>query len=242
MLPRLPFSSRRTLFFLFVALALGISRGSAQGVSLFDGGTLQGWEGDPAWWSVVDGTLTGGSTTTKIPRNAFLATTRSFHNFDLRLKLKLTGTPGTGMINSGVQLRSQRVPDHTEMSGYQVDAGDGWWGKLYDETRRNRVIAELIDAPAVEAAIRRNDWNEYRILAEGPRIRAWINGVPTIDYTETDPNVALDGRIALQIHSGGIALVQVKDITLQELPPTPNAPTWDKVGHPKPIPPRAPSK
>jgi hypothetical protein len=156
-------------------------------IPLFDGHSLTGWEGDLKWWRVQDGCLTGGSTTEKVPRNFFLATTRSFQNFDLRLRLKLTGDPNTGMINSGVQIRSLRVPNNTEMSGYQVDAGDGWWGKLYDESRRNKVIAEPLDAAAINAAVRPGDWNDYRILAEGPRLRSWINGVPALDYTETDP-------------------------------------------------------
>jgi len=140
-----------------------------------------------------------------------------------------------------VQIRSLRVPDHTEMSGYQVDAGDKWWGKLYDESRRNKVIAEPIDA-AADAAVKKEDWNDYRILAEGPRIRSWINGVPALDYTEADPAIALDGKIALQIHSGGVALVQFKDLVIEELAPTPGAPTWDKVGHPKPRDPNAKKK
>ncbi len=206
--------------------------------TLFDGKTLAGWEGDPKWWRVEDGALTGGSRTEKVPHNYFLATQRSFQNFDLRLKLKLTGTPGTGMINSGVQIRSIRVPNNTEMAGYQVDAGEGWWGKLYDESRRRRVIAEPRDAAAVNAAVRKDGWNEYRIRAEGPRIRSWINGVPALDYIETEPRTAADGRIAVQIHSGGHALVQVKDVVIEELPPTPGAATWAEVGLPPPPPPR----
>jgi hypothetical protein len=217
-------------------LAVSVLR-AAPVTSLFDGRTLGGWEGDLKWWRVQDGAITGGSTTEKVPKTSFLATTRSFQNFDLRLKIKLTGDPKTGMINSGVQIRSLRVPDHHEMSGYQVDAGDKWWGKLYDESRRNKVIAEPIDAAAADAAVKRDDWNDYRILAEGPRIRSWINGVPALDYTESDPAIALDGKVALQVHSGGMALVQFKDIAIAELPPTPGAPTWDKVGHPKPRPP-----
>jgi putative heme-binding domain-containing protein len=213
---------------------------SLSAASLFDGRTLAGWEGDLKWWRVQDGALTGGSTTEKIPRNFFLATTRSFQNFDLRLKIKLTGDPKTGMINSGVQLRSLRVPDNTEMSGYQVDAGDGYWGTLYDESRRNKGIAVSANAAAVLAAVRPDDWNDYRILAEGPRIRSWINGVAALDYTEADPAIALDGHIAIQIHRGGLALVQVRDIVIEELPPTRGAPTWDKVGHPKPRPRVAP--
>jgi hypothetical protein len=210
-------------------------------IPLFDGRTLNGWEGDPKWWRVQDGCLTGGSLTEKIPHNTFLATRRSFQNFDLRLRLKLTGLPNTGMINSGVQIRSIRIPNNTEMAGYQVDAGDGWWGKLYDESRRRRVIAEPLDAAAINAAVRPGDWNEYRILAEGPRLRSWINGVPALDYTETAPNIARDGAIAVQIHSGGMALVQVKDVTIEELPPSPGAPTWAQTGLPPPPAPKAKS-
>ena len=233
---RLPFSPSLLLSFSLL-LALPPALRAAPATHLFDGRTLAGWEGDLKWWRVQDGAITGGSTTEKVPKNSFLATTRSFQNFDLRLKLKLTGDPKTGMINSGVQIRSLRVPDHHEMSGYQVDAGDKWWGKLYDESRRNKVIAEPIDAAAADAAVKRDDWNDYRILAEGPRIRSWINGVPALDYTEADSAIALDGKVALQVHSGGMALVQFKDIAIAELPPTPGAPTWDKVGHPKPRPP-----
>jgi hypothetical protein len=87
--------------------------------------------------------------------------------------------------------------------------------------------------------VRKDDWNEYRIRAEGPRIRSWINGVPALDYTEAEPRVAADGRIAVQIHSGGHALVQVKDVVIEELPPTPGAATWAEVGLPPPPPPRA---
>jgi putative heme-binding domain-containing protein len=230
----------RTLGVLLAAASCSLR--AAQPISLFDGKSLAGWEGDLKWWSVEDGAIAGGSTTEKVPRNFFLATERSFQNFELRLKIKLTGDPKTGMINSGVQIRSLRVPNDTEMSGYQVDAGDGWWGKLYDESRRNKVIAVPADPNAGENAVKKGEWNEYRIRAEGPRIRAWINGVATVDYTEAEPNIAQDGKVALQIHSGGIARVQFKDLTIEELPPTPGAPTWDKVGHPKPRDPNAKKK
>jgi hypothetical protein len=217
----------------FLVLALIGFAVAARAAELFDGKTLTGWEGDSKWWRVQDGAIAGGSLTEKVPKNFFLATTRSYQNFELRLQLKLTGVPNTGMINSGVQIRSVRVPNNTEMSGYQVDAGDGWWGKLYDESRRNKVIAQPADLAAVNAAVKPGDWNEYRIRAEGPRIRSWVNGVLALDYTETEPNIAQDGHIALQIHSGGMALVQFKNVQIEELPPTPGAPTWQQVGLPK---------
>ena len=224
----------RLLSCVVTALVILVFPGVTAAAELFDGKSLAGWAGDAKWWRVQDGALTGGSLTEKVPHNYFLATKRSFQNFDLKLRLKLTGVPNTGMINSGVQIRSLRVPDSTEMSGYQVDAGEGWWGKLYDESRRNKVIAESANLSAVAAAVKRDDWNEIRIRTEGSRIRSWVNGVPALDYTETAPNIPLDGHIGLQIHSGGMALVQVKDITIEELPPTPDAVTWAKVGPPPP--------
>lgn len=199
-------------------------------VSLFDGQSLDHWQTDGKWWRVQDGLITGGSSEQKVPYNDFLVSKKSYANFELRLLIKVTGVPGTGMINSGVQIRSVSVPNSHEMSGYQVDAGEGWWGKLYDESRRNKVIAEPVDAKARDAAVKKDDWNEYRIRAEGPRIRSWINGVPALDYTEADANVPLDGAIGIQVHSGGKATVQVKDIAIEELPPTPDAPTWKSLG------------
>jgi putative membrane-bound dehydrogenase-like protein len=153
---------------------------------------------------------------------------KSFHNFDLKLKIKLTGTEG--FINSGVQMRSLRVPGNPEMSGYQVDFGAGWYGKLYDESRRNKVIAESKDMAAATAAIKVGDWNEYRIRTEGAHIQSWINGVPALDYIEPDPNIPQDGHIGIQVHGGGKALVYVKDVIIEELPPTKDAPTWEKLG------------
>ena len=226
----------RLLSALFLGLALVAS---AAPVSLFDGKSLDGWEGDPAWWRVEAGEIRGGSTTQNVPRNFFLATNKSYQNFDLRVKLRLTGT---GFVNSGVQIRSVRVPNNTEMSGYQVDFGPGWYGKLYDESRRNKVIADSTDPKAVLAAVKEGDWNEYRILAEGRRIRTWVNGVPALDYTEADPNVATDGRIGLQVHSGGKAVIQAKDIEIEELLATPAEMTWAKVKAAAPAKAEAPKK
>lgn len=210
------------------------------GRSLFDGRSLEGWEtlkDDAYLWEVVDGVIAAGSLTEKVPHNSFLATVRSYHNFELRLKIRISGTEG--FINSGIQIRSVRLPGSHEMFGYQVDAGKGWWGKLYDESRRRKVISQAADLVTVNKTVKEDGWNEYRILAEGPRIRSWINGVPALDYTEPDSDIALDGHIGIQVHGNGKTLVEVKDVTIQELPPTPNAPTWEKAGLPKAAWPRA---
>jgi len=197
-------------------------------VLLFDGKSLDGWEirpGEEKWWKVQDGMITGGSLEEKVPFNTFLATKKRYENFELKLKVRLT--QGEGFMNSGVQLRSRREADNSEMVGYQVDAGTGWWGKLYDESRRNKVVGEPRDAEAIKGAAKDWDWNEYRIRCEGPRIRSWINGVAALDYKEEDGTIPLEGLIGLQTHGGGKVLAQFKDITIQELPPTPNSPKWE---------------
>ncbi len=226
---------RPSLTFAWLLLAIRVN--AAESVSLFDGRTLAGWEGDAKTWRVEDGAITAGSLAQRAPRNEFLASKKSYHNFELRLKIRLQGTEG--FVNSGVQFRSVRIPGSNEMSGYQADAGEGYWGKLYDESRRNRTIAEPASTAAVNAAAKPNDWNEIRVRAEGSRLRGWFNGVPTFDYTETEPNIAQDGAIGLQIHGGGNTLVQFKDIVITELPSTPGAPTWDTIGRPS-APPKKP--
>ena len=193
---------------------------------LFDGTSLTGWdvrEGEERWWKVADGVIIGGSPTENVPHNTFISSRESFQNFDLQFKIRIRGRQG--FVNSGVQIRSVRVPRNHEMIGYQVDAGDKWWGKLYDESRRKKVIAEPVDDKAA-ASVRPDDWNDYRILAEGPRIRTWINGTPALDYTEQDPKIPLDGRIGMQVHGGGTLTVEFKEISVRVLPPTPDAASW----------------
>lgn len=198
-------------------------------VSLFDGKSLDGWEvrpGEEKWWKIRDGAISGGSLDENVAHNTFLATKKRYANFDLRFKVRLV--KGSGFMNSGIQVRSIRVKDNHEMSGYQVDAGTGWWGKLYDESRRNKVIGEPVDPAAIAAVAKDWDWNDFRILCEGRRIRSWINGVPALDFTEADPAIPLEGRIGLQAHGGGKVLAEFKEITIQELPPTPGAPVWEE--------------
>jgi putative membrane-bound dehydrogenase-like protein len=211
-------------------------------VPLFDGRSLQGWEGDAKLWRVEGGAITGGSLTETVKRNEFLATTRPYTNFVVRMRIKLTGTDG--FINSGFQIRSQRVPDDSEMSGYQCDYGDpNWWAGLYDESRRNRVLAAA-DMAVIEPVLRRNDWNEFVIRADGPRITTWLNGVQGIDYTEPDGSIPQHGLMGIQVHGGGKALVQVKELTIEELPATPEgtafigAPEPPKAAKPSPLSPQ----
>jgi hypothetical protein len=102
------------------------------------------------------------------------------------------------------------------MIGYQADWGESYWASLYDESRRNKTLAAP-DSIQVLEWIKKDDWNDYEIRAENRRIRLYINGHETVDYTEEDERIPQRGLIAFQIHGGGKAQVSFKDITLKEL-------------------------
>ncbi|MEO5914281.1 MAG: PVC-type heme-binding CxxCH protein [Luteolibacter sp.] len=197
------------------ALTLGVvSLLPAAPVSLFDGKSFAGWEirkGEEKWWKVEDGMITGGSLTETVPFNTFIASAKAYGDFDLSYKLRLV--KGEGFMNSGMQIRSKRAEADSEMIGYQVDAGAGYWGDLYDESRRNVAMAKSDGTTAKDW-----EWNDYRVLCEGSRIRTWINGVVAVDFTEKDPGIAANGFLGLQAHGGGKFLVQLKDIFITELP------------------------
>ena len=199
-------------------------------ISLFDGTTFAGWEGNPKIWRVEDGCLTGGSHMETVKQNEFLATTRDYTNFIVRFQIKLTGS--NGFINSGFQMRSQRVPNNSEMAGYQCDYGEpNWYGAVYDESRRNKVMSAS-DMTALRPVLKLNDWNDYVIRADGPRVTTWINGVLGTDYTEADPAIPDWGKLGIQVHGGGKAVVQVRKISIEELPPP--APGKKFIGAPEP--------
>lgn len=185
--------------------------------SLFDGKSFSGWQGDTVnTWRVEDGMIMGGSLTETVPTNEFLVTDRSYENFILTAKIKLTGTEG--FINSGIQFHSKRLSEpYYEMEGYQADWGEGYWASLYDESRRNRTLIAP-DSTQVTSWINKNDWNDYKVHAENGRIQLFINGHQTVDYTEQDNSIPQSGLIGLQIHGGGKARVAFKDIFIEELP------------------------
>jgi hypothetical protein len=205
---------RQILLSALVAFVL-VSPASAQPAKLFDGKTLDGWEGDKATWRVEDGAIVGGSLEKTVPRNEFLCTTKTFGDFELKVKFKLVGDKKDA--NGGVQFRTKRIPKHHEVSGYQADIGQHYWGALYDESRRNKVLAGPEKA-VIDKIVKHDDWNDYVIRCEGPRIRLWLNGTLTVDYTEKDDKIERTGIIGLQIHGGAKAKAIYKDIVIEELP------------------------
>jgi hypothetical protein len=183
---------------------------------LFDGKTLAGWEGNDKMFRVEDGAVVAGSLKEKIPHNDFLCTKEEFGDFELRLEARLVGKGD----NAGVQFRSQRVPNHFEVSGYQCDIGQMQgkpiWGWLYDESRRKKFLVEGGGEKLAEV-VKPEDWNELVIRCQGPRVQIWVNGVQTVDYTEREKDIAAKGLIGLQIHGGEPAEASYRQIRIKKL-------------------------
>jgi hypothetical protein len=201
-----------------------------QWINLFDGKTLDGWtvRGGNAKYTVEDGVLVG--TTVEGSPNTFLCK-GPFADFELEFDV-LCDTP----LNSGVQIRShvyeqdtpqpsnpQRIRKAGEVYGYQCEIADssrGTAGNFWDEARHTRWWDDFSNKPAAAKAYKDDQWNHYRIVAQGDHIRSWVNGVPCADFRDkTDAS----GFIGFQVHGirAGTGLYQVrwKNIRLRELKP-----------------------
>jgi hypothetical protein len=198
--------------------------------SLFDGKTLEGWEGKPQFWSVRDGAITGQTTPENPTKgNTFLIWRGGKPgDFELRMKFRLVGG------NSGIQYRSVETNDFV-VGGYQADfeSGDRYNGILYEERGRGilalrnqkvvieedgtkKVVGTTCDEDALVASIKKEEWNEYVIIAKGNHLVQKINGFVTVDVTDNQESKRrMDGILALQLHAGPPMLVQFKDIQLK---------------------------
>jgi hypothetical protein len=182
-------------------------------VAIFDGKTFNGWEGDQKIFRIQDNAIVGGSLKDKIARNEFLCTTKSYGDFELRLKVRLLGGDSA---NAGIQFRTKRIPNDSEVSGFQADVGQGYWGSLYDESRRKKTL-KAPDAATIKEIVKAGEWNDYTIRADGKHITLWLNGVQTVDYMEDDPAIDSTGVVCVQIHAGPPTEAWYRDITIASI-------------------------
>jgi len=181
--------------------------------SLFNGKDLTGWEGDDRLWRVEDGAIVGSTVDNPIKENSFLFFKESYSDFILRVKVKLENG------NSGIQFRSEKL-DNFAAAGYQADvAKQTYFGMLYEEKKRGilpywKALTQEQRAEIFSAA-ELDDWNEYVITCQGPRITFELNGKRLLDIA--DPNGARAGFLGLQLHVGDPMTVRFKDIELKEL-------------------------
>lgn len=214
----------RKLFFnpgvLALSLLLNLCHLTAQesrveSTPLFNGKDLSGWKtsnpADRSLWKVVDSVIVGGDGITQIKANTFLQTEKEYGDFELRCLFRLSG--GTGFINSGIQYRSILVDGH--LTGYQADIGDGYWGDIYDEHRRGKLVGG--DLRTLRHLLRSDGWNSYIVRVKGNHHELYINGIKVADYTEKDASIPKKGVIGFQLHGGGAAKLELRDISINLL-------------------------
>jgi type 1 glutamine amidotransferase len=200
---------------------------------IFDGKSLDGWDGNPKFWSVKDGAITG-QTTKDNPTdgNTFIIwKDGKVGDFELRLSYKIVGG------NSGIQYRSKDFGKWV-VGGYQADfeAGKTYSGILYEERMSRGIMAQRGEkvtfgedgkrevtgsvgkSDEIQAAIKHEEWNEYTIIAKGHDLKHIINGKTTVEVTDNDPKkFVAEGILALQLHAGPPMVVQFKDVRIKEL-------------------------
>ena len=204
---------------------------SADEKQLFNGKDLTGWKGQPEFWSVKDRALTGQTTAeNKVKENTFLIwQDGEVGDFELTLQYKIVGG------NSGIQYRSKVVKaEYSVVAGYQADfeAGKTYSGILYEEkgrgilaTRGQKVVikegnkkevtGEVGKSDEIQAAIKNEEWNDYKIVAKGGHLQHFINGNLTVDVTDETAVGAKTGVLALQLHAGPPMMVLFKNIVLK---------------------------
>jgi hypothetical protein len=219
-----------------------LSAAQPETLTLDNGRDLTGWSGNPKFWSVQDGAITGRSTAAEpLTANTFLIWEGGQpENFELRVQFRMSGE----RANSGVQYRSRVIDAATwSVGGYQadMDVENQYTGMFYEERGRGIVarpgerirlgapdaegrpqlapLGPAEDAAAIKRAIRRGEWNELVIIAEGNHLRHYVNGLLTAEVRDLDPKQAANkGVIALQLHSGPPMTVQFKSLRLRRLP------------------------
>jgi len=210
-----------------LAASTQLVRAADQWQELFDGKTLTGWiqRGGKANYVVEDGSIVG--TTVKGTPNSFMCTKKNYCDFILELDYKVNPE-----LNSGVQIRSECFDKKKTVElggkkieiaagrvhGYQVEIDPSpraYSGGIYEEGRRGWLNDLKKNEPA-RKAFKQNDWNHYRIEANGDSIKTWINGVPAADLKDS---VTPCGFIGLQVHAHKEAGLQVrfKNIRIQDL-------------------------
>lgn len=200
--------TRRT--FLAAALAAQAADGWTP---LFDGKSLNGWEGDPRVWSVENGAIVASTDVHKIEQNTFLIHKDPVTDFHLIAEVNLRNH------NSGIQFRSKRIDGPGWIiAGYQADFSDAGersaWGNFYEERGRRRTLMKTEDEGwrKGKTLVRKGDWNEIQVIACGPRVEIKLNGGTTVvGHDDKSPS----GLLALQLHSGVPMRVEFRNVRIK---------------------------
>lgn len=234
---------KKSFYYLCVLAGLALAYGcgnssssSADGFqSIFNGENLDGWEGDPNYWSVENGVIVGEVTADKpLENNTFLIWRKENPaDFELKLEFKITESG-----NSGVQYRSVELPDIPfALKGYQadIDGKNTYTGQNYEERGRAflakrgeisvlkngekpTITGSLGSGDELKEKINKGDWNELHLVIQGNRLQHYVNGVLMADVTDEDEeNRKMNGVLGLQAHKGPPMKVEYRNIQYKAL-------------------------
>ena len=211
-------------------------------VAIFDGNTLNGWDGDPRFWRVENGEIVGETTAEKVVtlNNFLIWRGGTVKDFELKLEFRMNGT------NSGVQYRSVELPDVGKwvLKGYQadIDFTEGFVGNIHDERGRSpageghvvlskrgqatrivdgpayKLIGTIADSTLLRGAMNVNGWNQYHIIARGPVLMQIMNGqLMAVAIDEDTRHAVAEGLLGFQMHVGPPFKIQYRKVLLRKL-------------------------
>lgn len=202
---------------------------------IFDGKTLNGWDGDPTYWRVENGAIVGEITPqTVIKQNTFLVWRGGVtKDFELKVEYRISAAG-----NSGINYRSVELPGQKwVMAGYQadIDSQQRYTGQNYeergrtflalrgqftrnDEGKKARVVASLGDSKELQSYIKIDDWNEFHIIARGNVLIHILNGhVMSMVIDDDPPKRRLEGLLGVQVHTGPPMKIEYRNFRLKKL-------------------------
>jgi hypothetical protein len=212
---------------------------------IFDGKTLDGWEGDPTYWRVEDGCLVGEVTPkTLLKQNSFIIWRKGTpRDFELKVEYRITAGG-----NSGINYRSVEIPNTTfALRGYQadIDGANKYTGQNYEEKGRtflalrgdiarvdadgkSRIIGSVGDKDKLAELVKKDDWNQYHLIVRGNAMVHLLNGQVMSVVVDDDPaHRKFEGLVGVQVHVGPPMKIEYRNFLLKTLKPE-LIPTSDK--------------
>jgi hypothetical protein len=211
-------------------------------VSIFDGKTLAGWDGDPRFWRAENGEIVGETTPEKVVtlNNFLIWRGGTVRDFELKVEFRMNGT------NSGIQYRSTELPDVGKwvLKGYQadIDFTEGYVGNVHDERGRAptgeghvvlskrgdvtrivdgpkyKVVGTIGDSTLLRGVMNVNGWNQYHIIARGPVLMQLINGrLMAVAIDEDSKHYVAEGLLGFQMHVGPPFKIQYRNVLYRKL-------------------------
>jgi hypothetical protein len=193
--------------------------GKSETIKLFDGKSLDGWEGYEDLWSVRDGEIVAKNTK-PLKFSTYLLTKHKYTDFRLVFSAKLvesemhSGVAFWGEVKPSVSPKPEEDRTKYTYAGHLVMFPSGWG--MYDLFGRNGLP---VDGGPAKKVGKQHDWNDIEILAQGNRVRVAVNGHAVVDWRDPEPKRIKEGPIGLQLHSNNVPQeIRFKGLELTTFP------------------------